>query len=161
MRTGTVYQSTKGLSLAVALLLALSGTTALADEKQDAEYRTTVMSTIDGHVKAIGLIIDGKVSFTHHLVDHAVAVVGTSRGLLEIFPDASETKPDKKDTKAKEEEKEKEAESSPFDKVALEFNTAAARLVQVLPSGDQALIKSHYEVLKKAHANLKERTAKQ
>jgi len=72
----------------VVVSLGLTTGSTIAQEKKVVDnYRSTVMSGIDAHMQSIKAITEGKVPFWHHLPDHAVAIVGTSRSLLEIFPD--------------------------------------------------------------------------
>ncbi len=148
MKLGLVNRSLFMLVLAGVLLFAASTERAVAADKSVMEYRAAVLSGLDAHITAVGSIVDGKVAFVHHLPDHAVAIVGTSRGLLEIFPE--KTASDKASAKKKD-------AAVPFEALAVDFNLAAARLVQVIPTGDKGAIKAHYVELTKAHdALLKE-----
>jgi cytochrome c556 len=152
MKLGLVNRSLFGLVVASVLLFAVSTERAMAADKSVIEYRAAVLSGLDAHIKAVGSIVDGKVPFVHHLPDHAVAIVGTSRGLLEIFPERMEKAASDKASANK-----KKDAAVPFEALAVEFNLAAARLVQVIPTGDKGAIKAHYEALTKVHdALLKE-----
>jgi len=131
-------------------LFAVSTERAVAADKSVMEYRATVLSGLDAHIKAVGSIVDGKVAFVHHLPDHAVAIVGTSRGLLEIFPERIEKVASDKANANK-----KKDAAVPFEALAVEFNLAAVRLVQVIPTGDKGAIKAHYAVLTKAYEALR------
>ena len=74
-------------TLAVLVWFGMLTASTMAQDKEIESYRSTVMSGIDAHMQSIKAITEGKVPFWHHLPDHAVAIVGTSRSLLEIFPD--------------------------------------------------------------------------
>lgn len=148
MTLGLIRRNVLGLLLTGTLLVAVSLPHAVADDTSLSEYRETVMASIEGHVKAAGLIVDEKVAFAHHLADHAVAIVGTSRGLLEVFPE-----------KAKAGEAERgngkgTSDDPSFPMLASQFNLEAARLVQLAPTGDKAAIKTQYEAMTKIYEAL-------
>ncbi len=156
MGTWLIDRRLLGVVLASLVLLVVPGMSAQAKNEAMASYRASIMQSLNGHVAAIGAIVDEKVAFRHHLLDHAVAIVGTSRGLLEIFPEKV-----KKKTAEKSKANGKKSKSSPsFEALATEFNLAAAHLVQVIPSGNKAAIKQHFAKLKTVYGKLQEQTKK-
>jgi cytochrome c556 len=145
MTLGLNKRNVLALALTGCVLFGVSTHHATAADTALPEYRDNVMASLEGHVKAAGLIVNDKVPFWHHLPDHAVAIVGTSRGLLEVFPDKV------KAADASQKNGKDKAGSPPFPMLAAQFNHEAARLVQLAPTGDKAAIKAQYEVMMKAY----------
>ncbi|MDJ0949066.1 MAG: cytochrome c [Alphaproteobacteria bacterium] len=109
------------------------------------KYRQTVMKSLGAHMAAIGQIVKGEVGYTHHIMDHAVAISGMSRGLLEIFPPG--TGPAAGETRALPDIWEKWGE---FQGAALKLNQEAARLVSATGSIDSRLVQNQFAQLGKA-----------
>ena len=97
-------------------------------------YRAQVLVSLEAHMKAIGNIVEGEVPFWHHIPDHAVALVGSSRGLLEIFPDKAggATKG------ANGKEGAGDEKPTPFAMAAVKFNEQSARMVAMNNATDNA-----------------------
>jgi hypothetical protein len=143
------------IALAVLVSLGISTLSALAEEKttptkEVANYRSTVTSAIDAHMQLIKDIVEGKVPFWNQLADNAVAIVGMSRSLLEIFPD----KLSKADLAGAE-------PASAFKKAAMRFNAEAAWLVQTIPYGNRDAVIAQYKKLSEAYDALKSEIAAQ
>jgi cytochrome c556 len=145
MTLGLFRRNALGLAVTGGLFLAASIYPAAAEETSLLDYRQNVMTSLEGHVKAAGLIVNEKVPFSHHLADHAVAIVGTSRGLLEVFADKA------KKAEAGEKKDKNDADSPPFPVLAAQFNLEAARLVQITPTGDKGAIQAQYATMTKVY----------
>ena len=137
-------------TLAVLVWFGMLTASTMAQDKEIESYRSTVMSGIDAHMQSIKAITEGKVPFWHHLPDHAVAIVGTSRSLLEIFPD--------KMSKTNGDAAKREIMPS-FKDAAMRFNGEAARLVQIIPSGNHDAVTAQSRVLAEAYGKLKQEIA--
>jgi cytochrome c556 len=135
----------------VVVSLGLTTGSTIAQEKKVVDnYRSSVMSGIDAHMQSIKAITEGKVPLWHHLPDHAVAIVGTSRSLLEIFPD--------KMSKTNGDAAKREIMPS-FKDAAMRFNGEAARLVQIIPSGNRDAVTAQSKVLAEAYDKLRQEIA--
>lgn len=118
-------------------------------------HRSHVLAAMEAHMTALGDIVDGKVALTHHATDHAVAIVGTSRGLLELFPEKTAGLPQKNGEVAS---AAAPPPATPFQTAAIKFNEQAARLVQMTMSSTRDAVGRQYVVLKDAYTALRKLT---
>ena len=108
-------------------------------------YRQVVMRSLDSHVRAIAAITTDKVAFWYQVGDHAVAISGMSRALLELFPHW--TRPPRGNTRA-----------LPgiwqdwpaFEAAALAFNKEAVQLVASVHSIDRQAIRAQFARVEKS-----------
>ncbi len=136
----------------VVLITMMSITTgnAMAQDSALKTYQDRVLAALDAHINAIGDIVDGRVPFQHHIADHAVAVVGSSRGLLETFPE----KAGRKSKANGGDESSTDKKPTSFAVAAVKLNEHAALLVQLVTRSGPDPIKRQYGVLKEAYENL-------
>lgn len=125
---------------------------AMAQDEGLKAYRKTVMAALDAHMSAIAAVVDGKVKYWHHVPDHAVGIVGTSRALLELFPEKVGKAPGKEGEAAPKKDMNK------FAMAAAQFNGEAAKLVQISMAGDPTRTTAQYKTLSKAYETLQSQT---
>jgi len=148
----------RALILAIGLLTAEGGAMGQPVDPALKAYRGQVFAALDAHLQAIGDIVEGKVPFWHHIPDHAVAIVGSSRGLLEIHPEKTGATPRKNGEDKNSEDGAKPPAATPFEVAAVKLNDQAAQMVQ-LSTGDQRdLVARQYVVLKEAYDALRKQT---
>ncbi len=125
------------------------GATIFAVDGDDAanivEYRQMIMQSLDKQMEAIRSIVEGKGEYWHQVGDHAVAISGMSRGMLEMYPHW--TGPKKVETRALPAIWEKWQE---FQPAAVGFNQEAAQLVLAVGSIDRRAIDGQFDRLEKA-----------
>jgi hypothetical protein len=118
-------------------------------------HRGHVLAAMDAHMTALADIVSGKVALSHHAADHAVAIVGTSRGLLELFPEkvtGIALKNGDLGTAAA------AHAATPFQTASIKLNEQAARMVQLAMSSTRDAVARQYDVLKEAYAALRKLT---
>lgn len=143
-----------GLMLACSVPAIVVANGAHAEDKPAAAYRAAVTSSLDSHMKAVEKIVGGDVPYWHHLLDHAVAIVGISRGLLELFPEKSGATAAGGNAAAP-----KEETRSAFVTAAAQFNADAAKLVQAAMTGQREGIASQFAALNRAYQALQKQLA--
>lgn len=143
---GTGLVSLAGIVLALAVqFFDINAALAESSPAQIASYRQAVMKSMSQHMKAIDMILKGEVGFLHHVGDHAVAITGMSRGLIEVFPKGSDAAA--AETRALPAIWAKPKE---FQDRALAMNQAAARLVNAAMSGDRDAMANQAKALGQA-----------
>ena len=153
----------RALILAIGLLTAEGGAMAQPVDPALKAYRAQVFAAIDAHLQAIGDIVEGNVPLWHHIPDHAVAIVGSSRGLLEIHPEKTGATP-RKNGEDKDGEDKNGAEiakppaPTPFVVAAVKLNEQAARMVQLSMGDQRDLVARQYIVLKESYDALRKQT---
>jgi cytochrome c556 len=148
----------RALILAIGLLTAEGGAMAQPVDPALKAYRGQVFAALDAHVQAIGDIVEGKVPLWHHIPDHAVAIVGSSRGLLEIHPEKTAPTPRKNGEDKVGEDGAKPPAPTPFAAAAVKLNEQAAQMVQLSMSDQRDLVVRQYVVLKEAYDALRKQT---
>ncbi len=136
------------LFIVCAFLMAVPSGNAMAQDQQLVEYRKSVLNALDAHMNAVEAVVADKVKFRHHVSDHAIAIVGGSRSLLELFPEKVTTAAIKKDDAVP------MKDTSPFVAAATQFNGEAARFVQALSTGDPEKVEAQFGSLNKAYKSL-------
>ena len=139
--------------LAAAVLTAGGGVMAQGVDDAQLAYRAHVLAALEAHIQAIGDVVDGKVAYWHHVPDHAVAIVGSSRGLIEVFPDKTGAAQGNSGGNGA-----KPSEPTPFVNAAVKFNEQAARMVQLAVNSQRDPITRQYAVLKDAYDLLRKQT---
>lgn len=119
---------------AIMILLGVRGSDIRGAQAQDeAEsvitYRQNVMKSQAGHFGAIGEVVKGQIPYQKHVAVHAAALHGTSKMILEMFPEGSGTG----ETRAK---PEIWRQWSEFEQAARHLEQESARLVEIAQSGD-------------------------
>ena len=137
---------------ALCVVLCLAPTTAGGVEPQyDAvdivKYRQFVMKALDAHMEAVRSVVVGKADYWHQVGDHAVAISGMSRAMLQLFPHW--TGPGKVKTEAM---KTFWARWPDFQTAALRFNAEAAGLVTAVSSIDRRAIVGQFKKVEHACA---------
>lgn len=153
MRQLHVVGFLRALILAIGLLTAEGGAMAQPVDPALKAYRGQVFAALDAHLQAIGDIVEGKVPLWHHIPDHAVAIVGSSRGLLEIHPEKTGATPRKNG-----EDSAKPPAPTPYVAAAVKLNEQAARMVQLSMGDQRDLVARQYVVLKEAYDALRKQT---
>lgn len=136
------------LFIVCAFLMAAPFSNVMAQDQQLVDYRKSVLSALDAHMNAVEAVVADKVKFRHHVSDHAIAIVGGSRSLLELFPEKVATASIKQDGAAP------LKDTSPFVAAATQFNGEAARFVQALSTGDPDKVEAQFNSLNKAYKSL-------
>lgn len=109
------------------------------------KYRQLVMKSLEAHMDATAAVVSGDVNYWHHVGEHAVAISGLSRGMLELFPHW--TGPNKGDTRALPAVWKRWPD---FEAAAVRFNAEAARLVVSIGSIDRRAIGAQLAQVEKA-----------
>jgi hypothetical protein len=148
----------RALILAIGLLTALGGAMAQPVDPALKAYRAQVLAALDAHLQAIGYIVEGKAPLWHHIPDHAVAIVGSSRGLLEIYPEKTGATPRKNGEDKNGEDGAKPPAPTPFADAAVKLNEQAAQMVQLSMGEERDLVARQYVVLKEAYDALRKQT---
>ncbi len=107
------------------------------------KYRQNVMKSQAGHLGAISGVVKGQVPFKEHVAAHAAALNGTSRMILQLFPEGSGTG----ETRAKPEIWQ---QWNKFKQAAQKLQDETAKLVQVADIGDLDQITTQFVVVGKA-----------
>ena len=107
------------------------------------KYRQNVMKSQAGHLGAISGVVKGQVPFKEHVAIHAAALNGTSRMILQLFPEGS----GRGETRAKPEIWQ---QWSKFEQAAQKLQDETAKLAQVANSGDLEQISAQFTVVGKA-----------
>jgi len=93
------------------------------------QYRQNVMKSQAGHFGAISDVVKGQLPYGKHVAVHAAAIHGTSKMILEIFPEGSGAG----ETRAKPEIWQ---QWSKFEQAAKKLEEESARLVEIARGGD-------------------------
>lgn len=93
------------------------------------QYRQNVMKSQAGHFGAISDVVKGQMPHGKHVAVHAAAIHGTSKMILEIFPEGSGAG----ETRAKPEIWQ---QWSKFEQAAKKLEEESARLVEIARGGD-------------------------
>lgn len=130
---------------ALCVVLCLAPTTAGGVEPQyDAvdivKYRQFVMKALEAHMEAVRSVVVGKADYWNQVGDHAVAISGMSRAMLQLFPHW--TGPHKVQTDALTTVWDRWPD---FQTAALRFNTEAAGLVNAVSSIDRRTIVGQFK----------------
>lgn len=139
-------------AMAVALLLIPAGGAMAEPSDALRAHRVHVLAATDAHMAALGDIATGKVALFHHAVDHAVAIVGSSRGLLELFPEKVAGLAPRNGNAGMTGDG---ARPTAFQSAAVTFNEQAARMVQLAMGGAHDPVARQFEVLREAYAGLR------
>ena len=107
------------------------------------KYRRNVMKSHAAHIGAIGGIVKGQVPYTGHVAVHASALQGTSKLILQLFPEGSGIG----ETRAKPEIWQRWSE---FEQAAKRLQRETAKLVQIAESGDIKQITPQFIAVGKA-----------
>lgn len=107
----------------------IGGTQAQDETERVIIYRQNVMKSQAGHFGAISEVVKGQIPYQKHVAVHAAALHGTSRMILEMFPEGSGTG----ETRAK---PEIWRQWSKFEQAARKLEQESARLVEIAQSGD-------------------------
>lgn len=93
------------------------------------KYRRNVMKSHAAHIGAISSVVKGQVPYVDHVAVHASALQGTSKLILQLFPEGSGTG----ETRAKPEIWQQWSE---FEQAAKRLQKETAKLVQLAESED-------------------------
>ncbi|MSP83836.1 MAG: cytochrome c [Alphaproteobacteria bacterium] len=119
---------------AVATVLSGIGATQAADDPAAVvEYRKNVMGILGGSISGVFALLEGKVSWSQHMVNHAVALDKAAKMVLDVFPEGSTTP----ESRAK---PEIWTNWATFEAAGKALQMAAADLVVAAEGGDMAAI---------------------
>ena len=142
------WKKTGSICVLAAFVLGIGAGTVVyaADAPEDvAKYRQRVMKSQAAHLGAMGDVVKGKVSFTGHLVDHAVALDLSAKHVVDLFPPG--TGADKLENRAKPEIWQ---DWEKFKAGARLLSQETAKLVEVSKGGDFEAFKAQYKAVGKA-----------
>jgi cytochrome c556 len=108
-------------------------------------YRDSVMKSLGGHMKALGLIAAGQVDYRAHAALHAAAIEGTARVLPSLFPAGSG--PDRVKTEAL---AAVWTDAEGFAAAAARLQAESAKLADAARNADPALLREEAKAVGKA-----------
>ena len=136
-----------------AMALGIAGAVAnVPDHPKDlVKYRKAVQQSLAVHMRIMGAVVKGKVSFTGHLADQARALQASTKTLIEnlavLFP--AGTGADKLKTRAK---PEIWRDWKKFEAGTQKLNEETAKLVKIANGGDMKAFAAQYKAVGKACA---------
>ena len=136
-----------------AMALGIAGAVAnVPDHPKDlVKYRKAVQQSLAVHMRIMGAVVKGKVSFTGHLADQARALQASTKTLIEnlavLFP--AGTGADKLKTRAK---PEIWRDWKKFEALTKKLQQETAMLVKIANGGDKKAVAAQYKAVGKACA---------
>lgn len=105
------------------------------------KYRQNIMKSNGAHTSAAGAIIEGKVEFKEHLLDHARAIETFTRNIPALFPSGTETGAETRAQEAIWKDR------AGFEKKSKDMEAKAAAFAKAVAAKDDAQIKAAFKEL--------------